>query len=147
MAEATGPEARRDMAKRYFDAGVACPLLVDGRCSVRSVRPLACREYLVTSDPRHCATLDPAHVVRIRPRRNVLAGFGKVSAAFGEPKIVRDEALLGRQSTKTAEIANVAARNNVLALAKSERAPESGVVACDSHDMQTLVVTDCDTPC
>lgn len=40
---------------RYFEQGVYCPFLEDGACSIHSVRPLACREYLVTSDPEFCA--------------------------------------------------------------------------------------------
>ena len=40
---------------RYFEAGVACPFLEDESCSIHADRPLACREYLVTSAAKHCA--------------------------------------------------------------------------------------------
>jgi Fe-S-cluster containining protein len=88
--------ARTAAAMKYFDLGVPCPLLEDGVCSIRADRPLACREYLVTSDPAFCA--DPiiesiegrdgglGTVVRIRSTTNVLAGFQQVSAAFGEDR-------------------------------------------------------------
>ena len=40
---------------RYFALGIACPFLEDESCSIHPKRPLACREFLVTSDPRFCA--------------------------------------------------------------------------------------------
>lgn len=40
---------------QYFELGIACPFLEDGACSIHVDRPLACREYLVTSDAKHCA--------------------------------------------------------------------------------------------
>ncbi|GAB4118687.1 MAG: hypothetical protein Kow00104_00600 [Rhodothalassiaceae bacterium] len=39
----------------YFGLGIACPFLEDGSCSIHPVRPLACREYLVTSPAPRCA--------------------------------------------------------------------------------------------
>jgi Fe-S-cluster containining protein len=42
------------LAIDYFHAGVACPFLVDESCSIHPIRPLSCREYLVTSPPERC---------------------------------------------------------------------------------------------
>lgn len=42
----------------YFHAGVPCPFLEDESCSIHPIRPLSCREYLVTSSPELCK--DPA---------------------------------------------------------------------------------------
>lgn len=39
----------------YFRQGVPCPFLEDESCSIHPDRPLACREYLVTSPAEHCA--------------------------------------------------------------------------------------------
>ncbi len=39
----------------YFYQGVPCPFLQDESCSIHPIRPLVCREYLVTSDPARCA--------------------------------------------------------------------------------------------
>lgn len=39
----------------YFELGVACPFLEDESCSIHPDRPVACREYLVTSPAEHCA--------------------------------------------------------------------------------------------
>ena len=40
----------------YFRLGIACPFLEDESCSIYHERPIACREYLVTSPPACCAT-------------------------------------------------------------------------------------------
>lgn len=40
----------------YFHQQVACPFLENESCSIHPNRPLACREYLVTSNPQFCAT-------------------------------------------------------------------------------------------
>lgn len=42
------------LAIDYFHAGVACPFLEDESCSIHPMRPLSCREYLVTSPPELC---------------------------------------------------------------------------------------------
>jgi Fe-S-cluster containining protein len=42
------------LAIDYFHAGVPCPFLEDESCSIHPIRPLACREYLVTSPPALC---------------------------------------------------------------------------------------------
>ena len=47
--EATG------VGLEYFRLGIACPFLEDESCSIYEERPIACREYLVTSDPVHCS--------------------------------------------------------------------------------------------
>jgi Fe-S-cluster containining protein len=54
------------MAIEYFRQGLACPFLENESCSIHPIRPLACREYLVTSPPENCQ--DPA--------RNGVAGVG-----------------------------------------------------------------------
>lgn len=82
------PDARHAVATRYFALDLPCPLLFDGTCSIRDDRPLACREYLVTSDPVHCAPPGDTtgQLVRIRLSRDVVRGFAAVSSAFGEDR-------------------------------------------------------------
>lgn len=54
----------RDLGLAYFRLGIACPFLEDESCSIHPDRPIACREYLVTSPARFCA--DPsADTVRV----------------------------------------------------------------------------------
>lgn len=40
----------------YFSLGVPCPFLEDESCSIHAVRPLACREFLVSSPAVACST-------------------------------------------------------------------------------------------
>lgn len=46
-----------DLAMDYFRLGIACPFLEDESCSIYHDRPIACREYLVTSPPACCDAL------------------------------------------------------------------------------------------
>lgn len=48
-------ESRRKMGLDYFQQGIACPFLAEESCSIHPDRPLACREYLVTSPAENCA--------------------------------------------------------------------------------------------
>jgi Fe-S-cluster containining protein len=43
-----------DLGMDYFRLGIACPFLEDESCSIYRERPIACREYLVTSPPACC---------------------------------------------------------------------------------------------
>ncbi len=63
----------------WFRQGVACPFLKDESCSIHPVRPLVCREYLVTSPPAACANLGGGVDVVPIPIR-VWAAFGKSAA-------------------------------------------------------------------
>jgi Fe-S-cluster containining protein len=46
----------------YFQVGVPCPFLEDESCSIHPDRPLACREYMVTSPAEYCAKQEPGTV-------------------------------------------------------------------------------------
>jgi Fe-S-cluster containining protein len=52
-----------DVAISYFRAHVACPFLQNENCGIYPIRPLACREYMVTSPPALCQD-PPANAVR-----------------------------------------------------------------------------------
>lgn len=43
------------IAKEYFRLQMPCPFLVEDSCSIHRNRPVACREYNVTSPPELCA--------------------------------------------------------------------------------------------
>ena len=58
------PEERRKIVLEYFYDGVACPFLENASCSIHQVRPLACREYLVTSPAENCSA-PTAETVRL----------------------------------------------------------------------------------
>lgn len=53
-AEQTHKE-QEQVVMDYFHEGVPCPFLVDESCSIHLDRPLACREYLVTSPAENCS--------------------------------------------------------------------------------------------
>lgn len=58
--------AVRRLGLDYFFVGVACPFLDDESCSIHKDRPLACREYLVTSPAEHCANPAPEKIQRVK---------------------------------------------------------------------------------
>jgi Fe-S-cluster containining protein len=53
--EGLAPEDRAPLGIAYFRLGIPCPFLEDESCSIHADRPLACREYLVTSPAANCA--------------------------------------------------------------------------------------------
>jgi len=57
-------ESAREMALQYLYQRIACPFLEQESCSIHPMRPLACREYLVTSPSEHC--YDPA-TLKVEP--------------------------------------------------------------------------------
>lgn len=61
----TDREKYRETVLGYFRLGIACPFLEDESCSIHPDRPLVCREYLVTSDPAHCANLGTGKVQQV----------------------------------------------------------------------------------
>ncbi len=48
-------EQREAVVLEYFYENLACPFLEDECCSIHETRPLACREYLVTSPAENCS--------------------------------------------------------------------------------------------
>jgi Fe-S-cluster containining protein len=48
------PAERTALGRAYFEQGIACPFLDDESCSIHPDRPMACREYLVTSPAENC---------------------------------------------------------------------------------------------
>lgn len=79
-------EERRRLGLAYFALGIACPFLEHESCSIHGERPLACREYLVTSPAEECGRPGPENV-RMVP---VLAKLWTAAAALeagGENRI------------------------------------------------------------
>ncbi len=75
----------------YFRAGVPCPFLEDEACSIHPDRPLACRQYLVTSPALNCRTPSPATIVRVplptRPSQALLVADGQASGVGWMPLV------------------------------------------------------------
>jgi Fe-S-cluster containining protein len=66
----------QELGLRYFYLQIACPFLEEESCSIHAQRPLACREYLVTTPAENCAR-PTAETVRLVPLGS------KVSKAVG----------------------------------------------------------------
>lgn len=79
-----GPKDRVDLVRRYFKLGIACPFLEDESCSIYADRPLICREYLVVSSPKHCATLDGDEIARLKVPVSVSSTFSKMEGTYEE---------------------------------------------------------------
>ena len=56
---------RESLTLRYFRMHAPCPFLDGETCSIYEQRPLACREYLVTSPSECCRQLGEAKVDRV----------------------------------------------------------------------------------
>lgn len=55
-------EANGSVGVDYFRLGIPCPFLEQESCSIHPDRPVACREYLVTSPPDACARPVPQSI-------------------------------------------------------------------------------------
>jgi Fe-S-cluster containining protein len=60
------PDSARALGLEYFRLGIPCPFLEDEACSIHADRPIACREYLVTSPAEHCASPSAESVRMVR---------------------------------------------------------------------------------
>lgn len=59
-ADSDASEMWSDVNQRYFSMHLPCAFLDEqNKCSIYEERPFVCREYMVTSDPELCRTLDP----------------------------------------------------------------------------------------
>lgn len=73
------PEEQKQLAADYFKLGLECPFLENQSCGIYKDRPLECREFLVTSDPRHCAELNPQGIKHIDKQMYMASALRKLS--------------------------------------------------------------------
>ena len=66
---------------RYFALGIPCPFLEDERCTIHPIRPLRCREYMVSSPPEHCAHPETKEVIGVNPPVLLSRVLGKWNAS------------------------------------------------------------------
>jgi Fe-S-cluster containining protein len=71
----------RELGEQYFQLGIPCPFLEKESCSIYHNRPLACREYLVTSPAINCSTPQP-EFIEIVP---MAASVSVAAAQIDEP--------------------------------------------------------------
>lgn len=86
VPERIDEDGRRRIALKYFGLKEACPFLVDESCSIHAERPLACREYLVTSPAEACASPSPGSVKMVRVAGSVWAALARVEASPESPR-------------------------------------------------------------
>jgi Fe-S-cluster containining protein len=73
------PDDIRRQGLGYFHLGIPCPFLEDEACSIHPDRPLSCREYLVTSDPSHCAAIRGESIEQVPLALKVSAAMNRMS--------------------------------------------------------------------
>ena len=82
-------EARQQLGADYYQLGIECPFLENDACSVYQERPLACREYLVTSPVDECARLQQGKVQRVNfPGSAIGYAMRMTRSASDEAKLV-----------------------------------------------------------
>lgn len=88
-AASTPYDRWEDVSLRYFAMRIDCPFLEDEACTVYPERPMACREYHVTTPPELCATLDPRLETTPRPVRmgEALARLSNEALGRSDPQI------------------------------------------------------------
>jgi Fe-S-cluster containining protein len=78
-------EERRDLHRDYFRLGLACPFLEDESCSIHTVRPAICREYLVTTPAAACAQPSPETIRRVEVSTRVSRALFDLGRPAGIP--------------------------------------------------------------
>jgi Fe-S-cluster containining protein len=82
---ARGERAYEQTVVDYYHLQIDCPFLEDEACSIHASRPIVCRDYMVTSEPRHCFSLT----------RNGIRKVPLTSIFDGAAAVARDATPLG----------------------------------------------------
>ena len=80
LCTTNGHERDAGTALAYFRLGIPCPFLSDESCGIRPVRPCACREFNVTSQPGFCAEPLQKKIDRVAIHRKMTAALAKAAA-------------------------------------------------------------------
>jgi Fe-S-cluster containining protein len=86
LATERDPDAMHRLGLRYFAAGVACPFLEDESCGIHPDRPLACREYLVTSPAEGCAAPEESTIERVLVPRDLSRALYRLGDGSEAPR-------------------------------------------------------------
>ena len=88
-------EERTELSFEYFKLGIACPFLEDESCSIHPDRPMACREYLVSSPAENCRAPRPDNTDKLALDAYPLPALVEVEAGGWTPLLLalrfRDE--------------------------------------------------------
>jgi Fe-S-cluster containining protein len=77
----------RPFGIKYFFLGIPCPFLENESCSIYPDRPIACREYLVTSPAENCQNPTSETVKCIKPAGKVSNTVACLDNASGDESI------------------------------------------------------------
>jgi Fe-S-cluster containining protein len=72
-------EELQPMGIEYFHLGIACPFLEEESCSIHLERPIACREYLVTSPAENCSNPSPEKVRCVKIPSKVSTAVSRIN--------------------------------------------------------------------
>lgn len=76
------PEGMK-LVMEYFNEGIPCPFLENESCSIHQQRPVACREYLVTSPAENCSRPSAEEVRMVELPAKPSRGLTKLVSSFG----------------------------------------------------------------
>lgn len=98
-------ETALPIAKRYFALGLACPFLVDESCSIHQHRPVACRDFNVTSPAEWCAKPYQHDIAKVPMPLPLSAPLSRLTAALsGENACLIPLTLVPRWTRAHAEL-------------------------------------------
>ena len=73
-------EDQNSLAAEFWNRQIPCPFLIDESCAIHALRPCACREYSVTSDPSLCAQPFAGGIERIKISRTMTTALARTAA-------------------------------------------------------------------
>jgi Fe-S-cluster containining protein len=82
-------DERQPVGLDYFRQGVPCPFLEEESCSIYRDRPVACREYLVTSPAENCARPSAESVRCVRLPLKVSGALNRMDPVPPAARFVR----------------------------------------------------------
>jgi len=78
LENCTDPDEMKRIVHDYFVEGIPCPFLEEESCSIHNDRPIACREFLVTSPAENCSRPDEGFVAQLPLPVNASDGLRKL---------------------------------------------------------------------
>jgi Fe-S-cluster containining protein len=82
-------DAFNPLGLEYFAQHIACPFLEEESCSIHPDRPLACREYLVTSPAANCAQPSAETIERVKMPKSVWSAVARLDPVAPSDRFIR----------------------------------------------------------
>lgn len=78
------------IAKEYFELQMPCPFLIDGSCAIHPDRPVACREFNVTSPSAWCADPYSHKIAKVQMPLPLSAPLARLTARLtgSKPRLI-----------------------------------------------------------